>query len=89
VRRAQQQVANGARHQDLVGCGPSLDHGEIALLAGVAADEEHRTATVTADTDLWVAVLSIREFRTVLAEFPAVADAVRRAARDRLVAIAR
>ena len=38
---------------------------------------------ITAATDLRVAVMSVQEFATVLAEFPEVADAVRRAARER------
>lgn len=64
--------------------GPGDHYGEVALLERVG---HHglavRMATVTATTDLWVAVMSVQEFATVLVEFPDVADAMRRAARDR------
>jgi CRP/FNR family transcriptional regulator, cyclic AMP receptor protein len=64
--------------------GPGDHYGEVALLERVG---HHglpvRMATVTATTDMWVAVMSVQEFTTVLAEFPDVADAMRRAARDR------
>lgn len=63
----------------------SGDHyGEVALLQRVGhPDHALRMATVTARTDLWVAVMTVREFATVLAELPDVADAIKRAARDR------
>lgn len=64
--------------------GPGDHYGEVALLerAGHASDAV-RMATVTATTDLLVAVMSVPEFATMLVEFPEVADAIRRAARDR------
>lgn len=64
--------------------GPGDHYGEVALMERVG---HHglpvRMATVTATSDLWVAVMSVQEFATVLVEFPDVADAMRRAARDR------
>ena len=64
--------------------GPGDHYGEVALLEEVGHTHGRRMATVTAQTDLWVSVMSINEFATVLIEFPDVADAVRRAARDRV-----
>jgi len=48
--------------------GPGDWFGELALL-----DSEPRTATVTSDGDLEVAVLGVRMFRTLLREFPDLA----------------
>jgi len=45
--------------------GPGQYFGELALLDG-----EPRAATVTSHTDLEVAVLGVRMFRTLLREFP-------------------
>jgi len=60
------------------------DHyGELALLDTIGEQGSRRTATVTADCDLWVAVMSVSEFVTVIKEFPAVAEAVRRSAVER------
>jgi CRP-like cAMP-binding protein len=64
--------------------GPGDHYGEVALLEEVGHTHGRRMATVTAETDLWVSVMSVAEFRTVLVEMPDVADAVRRAARDRV-----
>lgn len=64
--------------------GPGDHYGEVALMERVGNHGPPvRMATVTATTDLWVAVMSVQEFATVLVEFPDVADAMRRAARDR------
>jgi CRP-like cAMP-binding protein len=48
--------------------GPGDWFGELALLDG-----EPRTATVTSEDDLEVAVLGVRMFRTLLREFPDLA----------------
>jgi CRP-like cAMP-binding protein len=64
--------------------GPGDFYGEVALLDEVGHTQGHRMATVTATTDLWVSVMSVSEFRTLLLDLPDVADAVRRAARDRV-----
>lgn len=64
------------------------DHfGEMALLHAAGADSDLRTATVVADTDLWISVMSIREFGTLLSEFPDVADQLRRSSAQRAVAV--
>jgi CRP-like cAMP-binding protein len=56
----------------------------VALLERVGHPADAvRMATVTAETDLRVAVMGVQEFATVLVDFPDVADAVKRAARDR------
>jgi CRP/FNR family transcriptional regulator, cyclic AMP receptor protein len=64
--------------------GPGDHYGEVALLEEIGHTHGRRMATVTAETNLWVSVMSVAEFRTLLLEFPDVADAVRRAARDRV-----
>ena len=69
--------------------GPGDHYGEVALLDEVGHTQGQRMATVTAKTDLWVSVMSVSEFRTLLVELPEVADAVRRAARDRAGSAAR
>ena len=48
--------------------GPGQYFGELALLDG-----EPRSATVTSETDLDVAVLGLRMFRTLVREFPDIA----------------
>lgn len=76
-------VSVGGQHIATLGAG---DHyGEMALLgwAGHQPDRSVRTATVVADSHMRVAVMSVREFTNLVTEFPDVADAIRRAARDR------
>jgi CRP-like cAMP-binding protein len=63
--------------------GAGDHYGEVALLDEISHTGGRRVATVTAETDLWVSVMSIAEFRTVLADLPEVDEAIRRAARDR------
>ncbi len=54
------------------------DHfGEMALLGGVGVTRAERTATVVADTDLWVAIASVAEFASLVARFPEVAERLR------------
>jgi CRP-like cAMP-binding protein len=55
--------------------------GEIALIG-----DPHRTATVVAASDVELAVLTRREFRTLLARFPAFASTVLSTASRRVVA---
>jgi CRP-like cAMP-binding protein len=49
--------------------GPGSYFGELAILDGAP-----RSATVVASTDVKVAVLGIRMFRTLLREFPELAE---------------
>ena len=79
-------TVNGERVATL---GPGDHYGEVALLEEVGHTAGRRMATVTAETDLWVSVMSIREFRSVLVEMPDVAEAVRSSARERVSASAR
>jgi len=51
--------------------GPGSHFGELAILDGAP-----RSATVVAATDVKVAVLGIRMFRTLLREFPELAEAL-------------
>jgi CRP-like cAMP-binding protein len=80
-------VSVGGRRVATLGRG---DHyGEVALLERIAHPERAvRMATVTAATDMRIAVMSVREFATVLADLPDVSDAVRQAAGDRVAASA-
>ena len=69
--------------------GPGDHYGEVALLERVGhPDHAVRMATITAKGPMRVAVMTVQEFATVLADLPDVADAVRRAARDRVGAAA-
>lgn len=64
--------------------GPGDFFGEIGLVG-----QPYRTATVVADSDLDVLVLGRREFRTIIARFPAVASAVLEAGRMRALSTLR
>lgn len=59
-------VRRGSKILTVVGPGDFL--GEMSVLTG-----DHRTATVTADTDLEVEVLNRREFASLLEEQPKLA----------------
>jgi CRP-like cAMP-binding protein len=54
---------------DLNHVGPGAHFGELAILDGGP-----RSATVVAETDVKVAVVGIRMFRTLLREFPDLAE---------------
>jgi CRP-like cAMP-binding protein len=55
--------------QEVTRVGPGSYFGELAILDGAP-----RSATVVAATDVEVAVLGIRMFRTLLREFPDLAE---------------
>ncbi len=71
---------------DVARLGPGDHFGEMALLATAGVAEQTRSATVTADVDMWIAVMSISEFRTMIAELPDIADRLRRSADARVEA---
>ena len=64
--------------------GPGDHYGEVALLDEIGHTDGRRMATVTAETDLWVSVMTIREFRTLLADIPEVATVIEASAVARL-----
>jgi nucleotide-binding universal stress UspA family protein len=54
------------------------DHfGEIALLDALGATAGCRSATITAECDLWISLMSVGEFSSLVAHFPDIADALR------------
>lgn len=57
--------------QVLARFGPGDSFGEIAVL-----DRSQRTATVTAETTMRVAVVAANDFQSLMAEVPALATAV-------------
>ncbi len=59
--------------------GPGDFFGEIALV-----ETDRRTASVTASTDMRVLVMHEREFRSMLATAPAVAERLQEAIRERI-----
>ncbi len=58
-----------SRGEELNRVGPGAYFGELAILDG-----EPRSATVVAETDVKVAVIGIRMFRTLLREFSDLAE---------------
>lgn len=60
------------------------DHfGEMALLESVGGGDPTRCATITADSDLWISVMSIPEFSSLTAQLPEIADRLRATAVQR------
>jgi CRP-like cAMP-binding protein len=62
---------------------PGDHYGEVALLAELGQGYR-RGATVTAATDMRIAVMSVSEFATMLAEFPAIQRSLTNSAKARL-----
>jgi nucleotide-binding universal stress UspA family protein len=61
------------------------DHfGEMALLAAMGSSASTRSATITADSDLWVSVMSVGEFSSLVSRFPELAEALVDGARRRI-----
>ena len=65
---------------------PGDHYGEMSLLASPTDPAARQSATVIADCDQWVAVMSTDEINTVLAEFPRPSAALRRIADERRAA---
>lgn len=60
------------------------DHfGAMALFATVGAEHSTRSATITADADMWISVMSMGEFSSLVTQFPDVADRLRELAARR------
>ena len=63
------------------------DHfGAMALFASVGTDDATRSATITADADLWISMMSVAEFSSLTLQFPEIADQLRDIAAQRLTA---
>lgn len=61
------------------------DHfGELSLLAEPGSPAARQSATVTADEEQWVAIMSVREVAAMLTEFPEPSAALRQVAQERL-----
>jgi CRP-like cAMP-binding protein len=68
---------------DVASLRPGDHYGEVALLAELGQGFR-RGATVTASTDMRIAVMSVSEFATMLAEFPQISAALTSSAKARL-----
>jgi CRP-like cAMP-binding protein len=68
---------------DVASLRPGDHYGEVALLAELGQGFR-RAATVTASTDMRIAVMSVSEFATMLAEFPQISAALTASAKARL-----
>lgn len=77
IERGTAEVTRDGRH--LTDLGPGDFFGEIALL-----EEERRTASVVATSDMTVIVMTGRDFREMDREMPEVAEKIRSALRERL-----
>jgi SAM-dependent methyltransferase len=76
IARGTATVTRGGRR--LVGLGPGSYFGEIALL-----EQGPRTATVTADSRMWLFVFDAKGFASLMNGIPAVADEIFRALAER------
>jgi nucleotide-binding universal stress UspA family protein len=60
------------------------DHfGAMALFASVGDDDSTRSATIVADSELWISVVSVAEFSSLTSRFPELADQLREIAAQR------
>lgn len=66
--------------------GPGDHFGAMALLASVGDSDSTRSATVTADSDMWISMMSVAEFASLTSRFPEIADQLRRTAAERRAA---
>ncbi len=72
--------------EQVASLGPGDLYGEMALFAQVGHTDNQRTATVTATSDMWVALMTRQEFSTFKSEFPQVATSIRAIATGRAAA---
>lgn len=72
---------------ELASMGAGDYFGEIALLSAASGSGGIQTATVVADTDLELAVLSVREFESLISELPAIAAEIGRVAEQRAATV--
>ncbi|MFT6763450.1 MAG: nucleotide-binding universal stress UspA family protein [Candidatus Aldehydirespiratoraceae bacterium] len=66
--------------------GPGDHFGAMALLASVGDSDSTRSATVTADSDMWISLMSVGEFASLTTRFPEIADQLRTTAAERRAA---
>lgn len=74
-------VSIGGAELGTIGAGDFF--GEIALLSSASGRDGVQTATVVADTDLQVAVMSFQEFESLMSDLPDIAAQLRRVAERR------
>jgi CRP-like cAMP-binding protein len=58
----------------------------MALLASLSDSDSTRSATVTADSDMWISMMSVAEFSSLTSRFPEIADLLRQTAAERRAA---
>jgi nucleotide-binding universal stress UspA family protein len=63
--------------------GPGDHFGAMALLASVGDSESTRSATVTADSDMWISMMSVAEFSSLTSRFPEITNQLRDTAAER------
>lgn len=66
--------------------GPGDHFGAMALLESVGDSDSTRSATVTADSDMWISMMSVGEFTSLTSQFPEIADLLRKTAAERRAA---
>lgn len=66
--------------------GPGDHFGAMALLASLGDSDSTRSATVTADSDMWISMMSVAEFSSLTSRFPEIADLLRKTAEERRAA---
>jgi nucleotide-binding universal stress UspA family protein len=66
--------------------GPGDHFGAMALFASVGDSDSTRSATVTADSDMWISMMSVTEFSSLTSQFPEIADQLRKTAAERRAA---
>lgn len=72
--------------EPIASLAPGDHYGELSLLAASADPAARQSATVIADSDQWVAVMSSTEINTLLTDFPRPSAVLRRIADRRRAA---